>query len=68
LSAGTTNLTLQWPSASGRFYRLLRSTNLVVGFDSVVRTNISATPPLNSEIDTNTPPGRPSLYRLELEP
>jgi subtilisin family serine protease len=68
LSAGTTNLTLQWPSASGRFYRLLRSTNLVVGFDSIVRTNISATPPLNSELDTNAPPGRPCFYRLELEP
>lgn len=65
---GTNSPVLEWPSAPGRFYRLLRSTNLITGFDSIVQTNISATPPLNSQADTNTAFGRQHFYRLELEP
>ena len=59
---------LQWPSVQGRYYRLLRTTNLLSGFNEIVRTNIFATPPLNNETNVtgNTSPRQ--LYRLQLEP
>jgi subtilisin family serine protease len=59
---------LQWPSAAGRYYRILRSTNLLSGFNTILQTNLSATPPLNTL--TDAPPGsaRGIFYRLQLEP
>ncbi|HEV2694019.1 MAG TPA: S8 family serine peptidase [Verrucomicrobiae bacterium] len=59
---------LQWPSVSGHFYRLLRATNLATGFNTILQTNITATPPLN--LYTDTPPAtvKAAYYRLQLEP
>jgi subtilisin family serine protease len=59
---------VQWPSVAGKFYRVERSTNLITGFDSVVRTNIAATPPVNSEPDSAALPGSSRYYRIEIEP
>jgi subtilisin family serine protease len=65
---GGNQLTLEWPSAAGRYYRLLGSTNLDHGFDTVVQSNLSATPPLN--LVTAAPPvhAESGFYRLQLEP
>jgi subtilisin family serine protease len=69
LSAGCTNgVVLEWPGAAGRYYRLLCATNLLNGFDSLVRTNLAATPPLNTVTDAAPASASPRLYRLELEP
>ncbi|HEY5298294.1 MAG TPA: S8 family serine peptidase [Verrucomicrobiae bacterium] len=67
LPSGNT-FTLQWPSVAGRYYRLLRSTNLMTDFNMVVQTNIMATPPLN--VFTDAPPAdfQNVFYRLQLEP
>ena len=66
--AGGSQITLTWPSAAGRYYRLLRGTNLVTGFGTMVQTNLSATPPLNTFTDT-LPVASPNMfYRLQLEP
>ena len=59
---------VHWPSVAGKFYRVERSTNLVNGFDSVVRTNIAATPPFNSEPDSAMLPGNSRYYRIQVEP
>lgn len=68
-SADLTNgFTVHWPSIAGKNYRLERSTNLLTGFDSFVRTNIPATPPVNSEADTAILPGNARYYRVRLEP
>jgi subtilisin family serine protease len=67
-SGGTNGVVLEWPSVMGRYYRLLRSTNLFNGFDSLVLTNLSATPPLNTATDAAPPSASPRYYRLELEP
>jgi hypothetical protein len=58
---------VQWPSVAGKTYQLERATNLVIGFDSVVRTNIAATPPFNSEPDTDQVPSSSRYYRVEVE-
>ncbi len=60
---------VQWPSVAGCCYRLERSANLLSrpAFDVIVRTNIPATPPLNTETDaTATGPG-PYFYRVGVE-
>jgi len=67
-AAGTNGVTLQWLGVAGRYYRLLRATNLLTGFDSVIRTNLAATPPLNTVTDSAPAGSRPQFYRLELEP
>jgi hypothetical protein len=40
---------------------------LVAGFDSIVRSNIAATPPTNSEPDTTVLPAQPLYYRILVE-
>jgi hypothetical protein len=57
---------LQWPSASGRIYRVGSKTNLMEPFIWV--TNILATPPINTY--TITPPADGAYYRIgvSLEP
>ena len=62
----TNTVVVRWPSVSGRTYRLERATNLIAGFDTVVRSNIAATPPINSAPDT-MPQSKPYYYRVELE-
>jgi subtilisin family serine protease len=66
-AAGTNGVVLEWPGVAGRYYRLLRATNLLNGFDSLVRTNLAATPPLNTVTDAVPASAGPRLYRLELE-
>jgi subtilisin family serine protease len=67
-AAGTNGVVLEWPGVAGRYYRLLRATNLLNGFDSLVRTNLAATPPLNTVTDAAPAGAAPRFYRLELEP
>jgi subtilisin family serine protease len=57
-----------WPSVAGKIYRLERATNLLAGFNSIVRTNIAATPPTNTEADITIPAAPARFYRLRLEP
>jgi hypothetical protein len=67
-AADTNGVVLEWPSVTGRYYRLLLSTNLLNGFDSLFRTNLVATPPLNTATDVAPATAGPRYYRLELEP
>jgi hypothetical protein len=67
-AAGTNGVVLEWPGVAGRYYRLLRATNLLNGFGSLVRTNLAATPPLNTTTDAAPASAGPRFYRLELEP
>ena len=46
-------IVLQWPSKSNQIYHLLSSTNLRIGFNETVASNISATPFLNIYTDTS---------------
>jgi subtilisin family serine protease len=64
----TNGFQIQWPSTAGRSYRLERATNLLTGFNTPVRTNIVATPPTNTETDTNLPPGNAAYYRVRVDP
>lgn len=66
---GATNAVLRWQSVSNRHYRLLRGTNLLGAgvFDIIVRTNIAATPPMNTETDKTVVGKGPWFYRLRLE-
>jgi hypothetical protein len=66
-SVGSPAPVITWPSVAGKTYRLERSTNLLTGFNSIVRTNILATPPLNTETDFAAGIGDTRFYRLILE-
>jgi len=57
---------LEWPSATNRTYRLLRSNSLQTAFQAVA-TNQPATPPLNSFRDLTPGPSPTVFYRLEVE-
>ena len=63
----TNSIIIQWPSVAGKSYRLERATNLVAGFNAIVRSNIAATPPTNSEPDTAFLPTQPRYYRILVE-
>jgi subtilisin family serine protease len=63
----TNSLIIQWPSVAGKRYRLVRATNLVYGFNTLVRSNITATPPINSEPDTPALRTQPLYYRVLVE-
>lgn len=63
----TNGVIIRWPSVAGKAYRLERATNLVAGFNVVVRSNIVATPPINSESDTAVLPAIARYYRLRVE-
>jgi subtilisin family serine protease len=58
---------IRWPSVAGKSYRLERATNLLSGFNSIVRSNIAATPPINSEPDAAGLPVKPRYYRIVVE-
>ena len=58
---------LQWPSVAGKTYRVEIATNLLKGFNAVLRTNIAATPPFNTETDSFAPPDSARFYRISVE-
>ena len=64
-----TNIVVRWLSASNRLYRLERSTNLVSApaFDSCVRSNIPAVPPVNTETDRAAVGEGPWFYQIRVE-
>jgi hypothetical protein len=63
-----TGFVARWQSADGVRYQLKRSTNLSTdGFSYFVRTNIVATPPINSETDTTAVGSGPWFYRVGVE-
>ncbi|MFH0909293.1 MAG: thrombospondin type 3 repeat-containing protein [bacterium] len=66
-ASSSTGIVVRWSSVAGKHYRIERSTNLVAGFDVLVRTNILAVPPMNTETDTTATGGGPWLYRIGLE-
>jgi len=66
-SNDTNAFVVNWPSVAGKYYRLERATNLLIGFNSVVRTNITATAPTNTETDTAILPGNARFYRVGVE-
>jgi immune inhibitor A len=57
---------LEWPSATNRTYRVMRSTSLQTTFQNVA-TNLPATPPLNSYRDLVPGPSTTVYYRLTVE-
>jgi hypothetical protein len=63
----TNSILIRWPSVAGKTYRLERATNLVYGFNTVVGSNIAATPPINSQPDTNSLPSKARYYRIQVE-
>lgn len=54
---------VQWPSVTGKLYRVSRSTNLLSGFVPVA-TNLPATPPQNVYTDV-PPPAAHWFYRVD---
>ena len=63
-----TGFVVRWQSAQGVRYRLKRSTNLITdGFSYLVRTNIIATPPMNTETDKTATGSGPRYYRVGVE-
>jgi hypothetical protein len=66
-NGGSTGWLVRWSCASNKFYRLKRSTNLIVGFDSIVRTNIPSAYPVNVETDQIPWGAGQRFYRIELE-
>ena len=55
---GGVRVTIQWNSVAGMRYAVERTTRLDVPF-APIATNIAATPPLNTFVDT---PGRGAAY------
>ncbi len=53
---------VKWNSVDGKTYTVFRSTNLLEGF-IVIRSNVLATPPTNTFIDS-LPPGRMGSYSI----
>ena len=63
-----TGFVVRWQSAEGVRYQLKRSTNLITdAFGYLVRTNILATPSVNSETDTTAVGSGPWFYRVGAE-
>ncbi len=64
LRSQTQTVVLSWPSAAGRYYRILGTASpSITGFSQVV-SNLAATPPLN--VYTAAPPASPYFYRIEV--
>ena len=57
---------VEWSSVTNRFYSILRSPNLLTGFQ-ILTTNRPATAPVNSHLDTTATPPGPYFYKLRLE-
>jgi hypothetical protein len=60
------DVVLRWQSATNRFYKILRSQNLLSGFSPLVE-GIAATPPVNTFTDTNAVSQGPYFYRIKVE-
>jgi hypothetical protein len=58
--------TVTWTSTVGRYYRIVRSANLLTGFAPLVG-GLSATPPLNTYVDATATNQAPFFYRVEVE-
>jgi YD repeat-containing protein len=69
LSPAGTAVVVQWQSVAGHRYRLQRSTNLLMTPPFIVnlKTNILATPPLNTETNALPTGARAFFYRIMLE-
>jgi subtilisin family serine protease len=67
IGAPPNTFVLQWPSVAGKTYRVEMATNLLRGFNTVLRTNIAATPPFNSETDSVALPASARFYRINVE-
>ena len=61
------NFVIRWSSVDGKKYSLQTSTNPLSGFDGLVATHISATPPLNTQMFTGDQ-ARNRYYRVVVEP
>lgn len=65
---------LEWSSADGRTYALLRSSDVLTLLTpstasyTLVRSNLPATPPRNIYVDYSAPSGQPQFYRILLHP
>lgn len=57
---------ISWQSEKGRYYKILRSRNLLSGF-APLAAGISATPPKNSYMDTNAVGMGLYFYRVRIE-
>jgi hypothetical protein len=64
---GVTGIVVRWFSATGKYYRLNRSTNLLSGFADF-KTNIPAIPVMNTETDTTATGQGPYFYRVIVDP
>ena len=59
---------MRWRSAEGARYRLNRSTHLSTdGISDLVRTNILATPPINTETDKTAVGSGSWFYWVDVE-
>ena len=58
---------LEWTSATNRLYRLWRTTDLMSGFQTVLATNLIATPYTNIFVDLDPPINAPAFYRVEVQ-
>ena len=56
---------VKWSSVEGKTYSVFRTTNLLLGFE-IVRSNVLATPPVNTYID-NLPPEPKASYSVGVE-
>ena len=56
---------VRWSSVAGKTYSVFRTTNLIEGF-TVLRSNVLATPPINTFIDT-LPPDPKASYTIGVE-
>lgn len=59
-------LTLRWPSQSGRLYNIQRSTDVTFATFEVIGQGVSATPPLNTFVDSNAGAAQRMFYRVEV--
>lgn len=57
---------VEWSSAASRTYSILRSTDLLTGFQ-VLSGNRAATPPVNSFLDATATPPTSYFYRVQLK-
>ena len=67
--SAATGFVIQWSSTTGKWYSLDRSTNLlsIPPFDFNVRSNVPATPPLNTETDTTSQGQGLYFYRIGVQ-